>query len=91
MQKEHHWSGKRNTKTHMIMLGNGVGARVEAAALQGSHRRGTETTTAAETDPMAMMLAGTRCVIKARAVGVMTTMTEAETGRRTEEREGDHT
>jgi len=81
LQKEHHWSGKRNTKTHMIMLGNGVGARVEAAALQGSHRRGTETTTAAETDPMAMMLGGTGCVIKARA----------ETGRRTGEREGDDT
>ena len=91
MQKEHHWSGKRNTKTHMIMLGNGAGARVEAAALQGSHRRGTETTTAAETDPMAMMLGGTGCVIKARAVVVMTSMTEAETGRRTGEREGDDT
>jgi hypothetical protein len=38
---------------------------------------------------MAMMPAGTGLVRKARAEGVMTTMTGAETGRRIGEREGD--
>ena len=74
---------------HMITLGNGVGARVEATALQGSHRRGTESTIAVETDRMATMPGGIGYARKVQAEGEMTTMTEAETERKTGERGGD--
>jgi len=73
----------------MIILGNGVGARVEAAALQGSHRRGIESTIEVETDRMATMPGGIGCARKVQAEGETTTTTEAETERRTGERGGD--
>lgn len=72
---------------HMITLGNGVGARVEAAALQGSHRKGIESEI--ETDRMATMPGGIGYARKVQAEGETTTTTEAETERRTGERGGD--
>lgn len=74
---------------HMIILGNGVGARVEAAALQGSHKRGIESTIAVETDRMATMPGGIGYARKVQAEGETTTTIEAETERKTGERGGD--
>lgn len=74
---------------HMIILGSGVGVRVQAAALQGSHRRGIESTIAVETDRMATISEGIGYVRKVQAEGEMTTTTEAEIGRRTGGRGGD--
>jgi hypothetical protein len=69
-----------------IILGSGVGVRVEAAVLQRNHRRGS--TVATETGLMVMM-GGTGFVVKVLAEGKAITMTEVETGKRTGERAGD--
>jgi hypothetical protein len=82
LQKEHHRrrSGKRGMAMHMIILGNVAGARVEAAVLQGSLRRGIESTIAVGTE-----IGYAR---KVQAEGETTTTTEAEI-ERTGERGGD--
>jgi hypothetical protein len=74
--------------TLTVILGSGVGVRVEAAVLQGNHRRGRGSAVATETGLMVMM-GGTGFVVKVLAEGRAITMTEVETGKRTGERTGD--
>jgi hypothetical protein len=60
-----------------IVLGSGVGVRVEAVVLQGNHKRGSGSTITTGT---AMMPGGTGYAIKVRAEGVTIITKEAETG-----------
>jgi hypothetical protein len=88
MQKEH-WRGKRGVTALTIILGSGVGVRVEAVVLQGNHKRGSGSTITTGTGRMAMMPGGTGYAIKVRAEGVTIITKEAETGKRTGEKTDD--
>jgi hypothetical protein len=74
--------------TLMIILESGGRVRVEAAVLQGNHKRGSGNTIATETGLMVMM-GGIGFVIKVQAEGGTITMIEVETVKRTGEKAGD--
>lgn len=90
LQREYHQTGKKGMMMHAILPRSGLTAQVGAVVLQRNHHWiETESTTAAETDCMVMMLGETGHVKKGQAERRTITMIEAEKEKRTGERGGD--
>ncbi|EMS50692.1 U2 snRNP-associated SURP motif-containing protein [Triticum urartu] len=89
-KREYHWTGKKGMMMHAILPRSGLTAQVRAVVLQRNHHWiETESTIAAETDCMVMMLGETEHAKKVQAERRMITMIEAEKEKRTGERGGD--